>query len=260
MDKYVMSSDGLSIHYQVTGTGTTAIVFVHGWLGNIAWWNTQQKYFADKYTVVLIDLPGHGQSDKSRKNWSSKQYAADIKAVVDQENSKKAILVGHSMSGAYVLKASLYIQVVKALILVDTLKDLDQPISYSQAEQFMFIPYRKDFKSAVENMMPQYLFAKTTPVPIQKQLQSEFLMYDPELAVKVLEPLYKEDIRETAKLVQIPVRGINSDYTPTNPDSNKKYFRDYDYVTIKGTGHYPMLEQPDEFNKALEKTLLELSV
>ncbi len=260
MDKYVMSPDDVNIHYRMTGTGSTAIIFVHGWLGNTEWWNKQQEYFVDKYTIVQVDLPGHGKSGKSRQNWSSEQYAEDIKTVVDQISSRNIVLVGHSMSGAYVLEASLYIPQVRAVVLVDTLKDLNQLISYSQAEQLLFTQYRKDFKAAIENMLPQFLFAKTTPVSIQKQLQNEFLENDPELAVKVIEALYKMDIREIAKLVKVPVRSINSDYTPTNRDNNLKYFRDFDYAVINGTGHYPMLERPDEFNNVLDKILRELSV
>lgn len=260
MDKYITSTDGVKIHYRVTGKGSAAIVFVHGWLGNGSWWDSQQEHLANKYTVVQIDLPGHGESEKLREHWSSRQYALDIKAVADHIGSEKLILVGHSMSGAFVLEASLIIPGVKALILIDTLKDLDQLFNYSQAEQFMFSYYRRDFKSAVENILPQYLFAKTTPVEIQKKLQNEFLKHNPELAVKVLEPLYKMDVQETAKLVHVPVRSLNSDYTPTNLENNRKYFRNYDYVTIHGTGHYPMLEQPEEFNRILDGLLTELSV
>jgi pimeloyl-ACP methyl ester carboxylesterase len=259
LNKYTVSSDGQRIHYLITGKAMAAIVFVHGWLGSAAWWNKQQKYFTDRYTVVQMDLPGHGGSDRSRQIWSSDLYAADIKAVVDQIGSQKVVLLGHSMSGAYVLEASLSIPAVKAVILVDTLKNLDQLLSYAQAEEHLFAHYRHDFKSAVEDLLPQFLFAKTTPVPIQKQLQGEFLKYDPELAVRVIEPLYKMDIRGIAKRIQIPVRAINSDYSPTNRDNNRKYFRNFDYTTIHGTGHYPMLERPDEFNKALDEKLRELA-
>lgn len=71
--------------------------------------------------MVQIDLGGHGKSDRSRTNWKSKQYADDIKSVVNQLSSTVIILVGHSMSGAYVLEASLELPSVKAVVLVDTL-------------------------------------------------------------------------------------------------------------------------------------------
>src|SRR5690606_14270712 len=148
---------------------------------------------------------------------------------------------------------------VKAIILVDTLKDLDQVFTSEQAETFLFSNYRKDFKSAVEDIMPQYLFVASTPPTVKQQLQNEFLENSSELAINALEPLYKMDIKHIAKKINIPVRAINSDATPTNIENNRKYLKDYDFMTITGTGHYPMLENAKKFNELLEKIIEELT-
>lgn len=260
MEKYISSTDNLKINYNETGKGKTTLVFVHGWLGNTNWWTNQETYFNEKYKIVLINLVGHGKSDKSRQNWTSEQYADDIKTVINQLDSAQIILVGHSMSGAYVVEASINTPQVKSIILVDTLKDLDQEFTPEQAEQYMFSNYRKDFKSAVENILPQYLFVEETPANIKRQLQGEFLQNESKLAIDALKPLYEMDIRKIAKLVDVPVRAINSDASPTNLESNQKYFKNYNYKIITGTGHYPMLEKPNEFNKILNEIIEELTV
>ncbi|MCT2407472.1 alpha/beta hydrolase [Chryseobacterium antibioticum] len=258
MEKYAQSSDGQNIHYKENGQGSTSILFVHGWLGNAEWWNSQQEYFKEKYQIVQMSLAGHGKSDASRKEWSSELYAEDIKAVADQIDSPEIILVGHSMSGAYVLEASLKIPKVKALILIDTIKDLDETFTDEQAEEYLFVHYRNDFKNAVEHILPQYLFAEKTPSDVREQLQNEFLQNTSQTAIDLLRPLYKTDFREAASKVQVPVRAINSDNFPTNADNNRKYLKDYNYVEIAGTGHYPMLENPEKFNQLLEQTIKEL--
>lgn len=260
MDKFITSSDGQAIHYCSTGEKKTALLFVHGWLGNAAWWNFQKEYFSRQYTIVQIDLPGHGLSDKSRINWSSKQYAEDIRTVAEEISCQNMVLVGHSMSGAYVLEASLMIKKVKAVVLVDTLKDMDKLMSVEQAEQFLFSSYKKDFPAAVTKMLPQYLFAANTPAVLKDQLQNEFLTSNADLAVKVIEPLYKMNTQEIAKQISIPIRAIYSSYTAANPDANRKYFRDYDFVTIPDCGHYPMLEKPEEFNQVLENILNSVAI
>lgn len=258
MEKYAQSSDGQNIHYKESGQGTPSILFVHGWLGNAEWWNSQQEYFREKYHIVQMSLAGHGKSDASRKEWSSELYAEDIKAVADKIDSEEIILVGHSMSGAYVLEASLKIPNVRALILIDTIKDLDETFTDEQAEQYLFVHYRNDFKNAVENILPQYLFAEKTPPEVREKLQNEFLQNTSEAAIELLRPLYKKDFREAASNLKVPVRAINSDNSPTNPDNNRKYLKDYDYVEIAGVGHYPMLENPEKFNQLLEQTIKEL--
>jgi pimeloyl-ACP methyl ester carboxylesterase len=40
--------------------------------------------------------------------------------------------------------------------------------------------------------------------------------------------------------------------------ANQHYFSDYASREIAATGHYPMLERPDEFNLLLTETLAEL--
>lgn len=260
MEKYISSTDNINIHYTETGKGNTAIVFVHGWLGNTNWWNSQEAFLKDRYKIVKIDLGGHGKSDKTRLIWTSKQYSDDLITVINQINASEVILVGHSMSGAFVTEAAVDLPKVKAIILVDTLKDLDDTFDPEQAEEFMFSHYRKDFKSAVENILPLYLFVDETPITIKNQLQKEFLQQDAELAIKALKPLYEMDIRKIAKLMDIPVRAINSDSQPTEIENNRKYFKNYDYRIITGTGHYPMLEKPEEFNKILKKVIEELVV
>lgn len=259
MEKYTQSSDGQKIHYKENGHGNTVLLFVHGWLGNAEWWNHQLDYFKDRYQIVQMDLAGHGQSDTSRKKWTSELYADDIKAVASQIDSKEIILVGHSMSGAYVLEAALKISNLKALILIDTVKDLDETYTEEQVEEFLFVHYRSDFKNAVENILPQYLFAEKTPADVRQKIQNEFLQNTPETAIDLLAPLYKTDFREAASKVTVPVRAINSDNSPTNIENNRKYLKDYNYTEIAGTGHYPMLENPEEFNRILENILQELN-
>lgn len=258
MEKYAVSSDGQKIHYKESGSRNTAVILVHGWLGNTEWWDDQQKYLTPNYHVVQIDLAGHGKSDSSRETWTSSQYADDIKAVADAIDAPEIILVGHSMSGAYVLEASLKIPKVKALVLIDTLKDLDESFTDEQVEQILSI-YRSDFKHAVENILPQYLFVEQTPPAIRERVQHEFLQNDPEKAINALKPLYTTDFRKVAEQVQVPVIAINSDASPTNLEGNRKYLKDYNYVTITGVGHYPMLENPEEFNSILNKVLQKLA-
>jgi len=259
MEKYTQSSDGLKIHYKESGQGNVTLIFVHGWLGNAEWWNNQQEYFKDRYRIVQMDLAGHGKSDSSRKEWTSGLYADDIKAVAEQINSPEIILIGHSMSGAYVLEAALKVPQAKALILVDTIKDLNETFTEEQAEQFLFVNYRNDFKNAVENILPQYLFAEKTPPDVKQKIQNEFLENTSEKAIDLLMPLYKKDFRDTASQVKIPVRAINSDNSPTNIENNRDYLKNYNYTEIEGTGHYPMLENPAEFNRILDDVLKELT-
>ena len=52
---------------------------------------------------------------------------------------------------------------------------------------------------------------------------------------------------------------INVDYFPTNENELEKILGDnYELMSLEGTCHYPMLENPDRLNELLEKTILKI--
>jgi pimeloyl-ACP methyl ester carboxylesterase len=260
MEHHVPSSDGVDVHYEVDGGGPIALVFVHGWLGNLAWWSAQRAHLAGRYTVVAIDLPGHGRSSRARTRWSAEQYADDIAAVAERVAADGIVLVGHSMSGAYVLEAAPRIARTRAVVVVDTLRDLDALMGIEQAEQQLFAQYRADFADALERVLAPRLFAPATPADVRARVLGAFAANDPELAIRIIEPLYRMDVRAAARRLAVPVRAINGDFTPTHVEHNRRYLRDYDVATIAETGHYPMLERPAEFNRVLDEVLAALAL
>ncbi len=248
---FTRSTDGSEIYYEVTGDAETALVFVHGWMGNVRWWDAQRDAFSPTYRVVALDLAGHGQSSRSRTSWSADAYARDISAVVRAVSAPRVVLVGHSMSGAYAVAACPDVEGLAGVILVDTLKDLDAMPSWEQASAMLAV-YRADYRKAVAEVLPRFLFAPGTPPAVIARLTSEFLSVSGDTAATLLEPLYRFDVRAAARQVHVAVRGIGTDLHPFNLDTNRKYFSDYAHVTIEGFGHYPMLEAPDAFNAALQ--------
>ncbi len=248
------SADGVDIYYEVSGDAETALVFVAGWMGNVRWWDAQRDAFAATHRVVTLDLAGHGRSGRQRDGWTADAYANDIAAVVRAVAAERVVLVGHSMSGAYAVVACPQIEKLEKLILVDTLKNLEAIPTADQAEA-MFGMYRQDFPSAVRTMLPTFLFAPGTPAAVVERLTSEFLTASGEEAVRLLAPLYQFDVRDAAKAVRVPVRGIDTDLHPHDNEVNRKYFADYDCVTIPGFGHYPMLEAPEKFNAVLRSLI-----
>lgn len=248
------SRDGQPIHYDVAGTGPTALVFVHGWLGRLGWWDHTRANLAPAYTVVALDLAGHGASGQTRVEQSIAAYADDVLAVVRAVAAPRVVLVGHSMAGAVVLAAAPGVERLDGIILIDTLKDLDAPPPPSV--DTMLALYRRDFASAVRTILPRFLFAPGTPPAVVAMLSEEFLAVDGDRAAALLAPLYRFDARAAAADVRVPVRAIGGDLHPTNAAANRRYLADYDYVDLAACGHYPMLEQPDAFVAALRAALV----
>ena len=88
--------DGVPIHYDVQGTGAVALVFVHGWCCNRGHWAGQVDHFAPDYTLVCIDLAGHGASGRDRARQTMSAFGQDVVAVVEQLGLEQVVLIGHS--------------------------------------------------------------------------------------------------------------------------------------------------------------------
>lgn len=89
---------GNKIHYYDVGNAKShsAIVLIHGWTCNADFWKDSMNAFPGK-RVIALDLPGHGQSDKPKLNYSMEYFARSVDAVLKQAGVKKAVLGGHSM-------------------------------------------------------------------------------------------------------------------------------------------------------------------
>ena len=254
----VSSADGVTISYTQDGAGPVALVFVHGWLGSGAWWEAQRQALVDHHVVVQVDLAGHGASGR-RQVPSARGYIADVQAVVRAVPTSRVVLVGRSMSGAYGLEAAAELASVAAIVLVDTLKNVEQVVPPAQIEGMLAL-YRSDYHTAIEQVAPQWLFGPRTPAAVRERLTREFLAVDGETAAALLAPLYQLDLRAGADRATVPVRAIHSDLHPSDPVANRRHFRDFAERILPGLGHYPMLEAPAEFTAALVATLDELAL
>src|SRR2546422_4638561 len=85
------------VHYLIEGTGSHTIVFVHCWAGNASFWREQVPELAGHARLILVDLPGHGQSDKPHVDYTMDFFASAVLAVMRDAHVDKATLVGHSM-------------------------------------------------------------------------------------------------------------------------------------------------------------------
>src|SRR5688572_906644 len=118
--------DGLTIHSSTSGTGAATLIFVHGWTCDSSSWTAQVPAFANKYRVITVDLPGHGQSASPKDGKLSMDlFARAVEAVRAEAKADRVVLVGHSM-GAPVIRqyAHLYPQRVAGIVAVDGPLDL----------------------------------------------------------------------------------------------------------------------------------------
>ena len=254
----VNASDGVPIHYSVQGKGDPALVFIHCWACNRHFWDNQVAEFSKTNRVVTIDLPGHGESGQGRKSYSVESYGDDVKTVVTKLNLKRVVLVGSSMGGPIALEATRRMpDRVLAIVPVDTLQNVEQKVPQEQLDA-VFQQMQADFKTATTNLLNQFFFSPTTPAAVKERIINETIAQKPEVVLPILKAVFSYDAAPGLREVKVPIRAINADRVPTDVAANRKYAPQFDVVIIKGTGHYPMLEDPVRFNQMLAEILRNL--
>jgi pimeloyl-ACP methyl ester carboxylesterase len=87
-----------SLYYEVHGTGP-ALVFAHGAGGNTQIWWQQVPHFARTHRVVTFDHRGFGRSQCALSDFHAREFAADLRAILDAAGIERAALVYQSMGG-----------------------------------------------------------------------------------------------------------------------------------------------------------------
>ncbi|MCP4706177.1 MAG: alpha/beta hydrolase [candidate division Zixibacteria bacterium] len=254
----VASADGVMIHYEVSGKGEPALVFVHGWSCDRSYWKNQVDEFDKTFMVVTVDMGGHGGSGLEREDWTLPAFGADVAAVVNKLNPAKVVLIGHSMAGAVNMNAMKHLTGrVVGLIGVDTYQEFGPGAPPEQVVEFM-TPFRTNFAIAMDGFV-RAMFPKNADSALVNMIVSDMSSAPPEVAISAIENYFNSNTLAILKETIVPIRAINSDLWPTDLETNQENAVSYELKLMSGFGHFIMQEDPVTFNQLLHETLDELT-
>jgi pimeloyl-ACP methyl ester carboxylesterase len=257
-ESHFISHGADRIHYVTAGKGNCTIVFVHGWACNLGFWREQISALADKARLILIDLPGHGQSDQPQANYTMDFFAEAVLAVLHDAKVEKAIFIGHSMGGAVIARIHHHApEKIAALVSVDGLLcRLSGTPEEGRAlvGGFASPHYREHAQGFISTFFPvpgtealrDRVAAEMLATPQHVMLGGMFAMMSPEQPDWILQ-------RVNAPVIVINIR------SPWWSDAYENYVRSLtpqsDYFIMDDVGHFLMLEKPAEFNALLVQKL-----
>jgi len=74
-----------------------AIIFLHFGGANLMTWQRVVPYFQDQYRLILVDLRGHGKSDKPETGYHIDEMASDVVGVIQYLKLERVHIVGSSL-------------------------------------------------------------------------------------------------------------------------------------------------------------------
>jgi pimeloyl-ACP methyl ester carboxylesterase len=253
------SADNVHIEYHVYGQGDLAVLLVHGWANNARYWSGQIGPLKARYTVVTLDLAGHGASGANRSDWSIANYAQDVACVARQIPAAHLVLVGHSMGATVALSAApLLGSRVIGVIAIEALRSVGTaPLSSAEIEQHI-APFKADFVGATRQLVTGSLFARDANPQLVQKVAYDMTLESPAVATASMHSLLSTDIEGLLRAVHVPVYAINSDFLPTDAARIRQSLPDFTLDVLPHSGHFLMLESPERFNQLLLRDLQRL--
>lgn len=257
-------TNGIQTYYEDIGQGEP-VVFIHGFSLDHRMWQGQME-FAKQYRVVRYDVRGHGRS-VAEPPWTAGDQVADLLALLDHLKIQRAHLVGLSMGGGIAVNFALaHPERVKSLVLVAPGIEgfFFSPESIHRWFALLEICRAQGAETCREKMLDDPVFDGVRRQPEvfaeikniledfpTKTLTNPYTPPAPPTPLERLPEIHAPTLVMMGALDQADLRAIADIAAQRIPGARKKVF--------ENAGHLLNLEQPAEFNTALEAFLKEVA-
>jgi pimeloyl-ACP methyl ester carboxylesterase len=231
--------DGSMVHYEALGRGRP-IIFLHGWVGSWRYWINAMQVASTSFRAYALDLFGFGDSMHDPRLYSLDRQADLLRRFLEEMGIGKVALIGHNLG---------------ALVGFSYLKQWPQSV-----DRMMAINCPIDHFSINPRV-------RTSTVP---ELADWLSARTPE-ATSALSDASKVDLQA----ISASMAGLQSNgsmfagirdlgvpclfvYSPNDPavtmpsqeriDSFPNHMHQ---VTLEGSGHFPMIDYPTQFNRLM---------
>lgn len=251
--------------YLERGTGSTALVFLHGIGGGQGAWPHQIDHFATRgYRTVAWDMPGYGDS-ATIAPYTMGGAADALARLVDRLGAKRNIIVGHSLGGMVAQEfAGAHPARCHGLVLFATSPAFGKSDGDWQrdfvAARLKPLDAGQSMATVAAALVPAMLGEHPAP-DARSRAESLMARVPPATYRSALQALCGFDRREWLARIAVPTLVLAGERDPNAPAAVMRKMSERiphaRYVEIAGAGHLANLERAGEFNAILENFLAE---
>ncbi|NHJ49102.1 MAG: alpha/beta hydrolase [Asgard group archaeon] len=255
---YTESFDGTKIHYKTKGEGIPLILL--GSCGvTINYWKFQQP-LSPKYKLVPIDVAGIGKSDRTRKEYTYPSLGEDVKAVVENENFDKVIILGHGMGAAIALEAAILLkEKVIGIISVDSL--IPHSVYYGkkanekETTEIMDL-YKGNYQEYYDNLLRDMLGGRVDEKITEYIISAAgYEVNDPDILREMVRIMLPYDYHDIISQVKCPIKYLlQAGYKEIEPVMKEQSEARF----IENVGHMSNIENPQTFNQIIDEIIQEI--
>lgn len=225
----------------------TPIVLVHGLGSSREDWLPTARRLARHYSVVLVDLPGHGESDMPEP-FSLERAVAELDRALIETADGPPILVGHSLGGLVAAAEAIdHPERVRGLVLVETALKPQLPEAERAA---MFERLDRDYQGVLHEAYTS--FGRDSAQG--EMLYRRTAVLDPHMVKPWIRLAWTADLSRQVSRIDVPVLAVLAERSWPKDESWDSEARVLGYLDMRrlratriaDCGHFVMLDHPVE--------------
>ena len=227
------------VHYQVLGRGKP-LLFLHGWIGSWRYWMPAMQMASIAYRTFAIDLWGYGDTAKTPKYYSLEKQVQLIEAFMREVGITKVAMIGHALGALIAAKYAIgqprTVDRLMAVSMPETIDSINPKVFTSQPIELAgWVPVHSANPEAVRNEAPK---TDVRAIQVSKNWLKETDL-----------PSLKKNLRTPCLFVYGQNDTVVSAPAAVNPDG--KLPDHFHQIVFEESGYFPMLEEPNKFNRLL---------
>jgi 3-oxoadipate enol-lactonase len=255
-------SDDAEIFYEVLGKGPP-VVLLHPFPANHEFWLPAAQALISRYTLILPDLRGHGESGVGEGAATMQKHAADLARVMDDADVGRAVLVGVSVGGYVIFEFwRRYRGRVAALALCNTKAAADSSEARAgrlqSAAEVLERGTEPFFESMVAKVMGRTV-RETRPDLVQGALAMMRKMSAEDVAAVQRGMAERADSVGTLKTINVPALIVTGEEDTLTGIGEAEVLRQNiagsQLKVIPRAGHYSAWERPEQVGVVLRQFL-----
>lgn len=260
MSKIVVN-DAMHV-YEICGAGPALTLLHTVGLSTRQGWRNQVPVFAGQYAVLTYDIRGLGESERGGKELGVRSFAEDLGALLASLRIGETVLIGASLGGSIAQAfTAAHPEIVQGLVLVSTTCKISPEGATRLRERNQRIR-AEGMKVAVDAQIRTQFsgdFIRDNPEIID-WYRSHYLANDPAAYIEIMEDQATLDLSRQIRNIRCPTLIVSGedDLSPVRgrePGESARLLHDSipgsQLLVIPGARHYPHIDHPDLFNKAV---------
>ena len=245
-------SGSVDIVLDDVGTIEPALVLIHPAASDRRHYREVISHLGDR-RVIVLDLPGHGESGRPDAGVGIDSLAADVVAVCREAHVERAVYCGHSMGAAVALKAAAMDPSMTAgIAMLDGTVLLPEPIRRQALETLVPALRGPHWLEALRAYFGERMFGLFDPPDLKAKVLDELADADPQIVAAVFHDIFSTDFAADLRDAPCPLLYVHARF-PADLGRLRELRPDAQVASVVGSGHFIALVVPEQVAAMLER-------